>query len=55
MFTVLRGIVYFVGVILLAFFAICILTYMQDKILGTVFSVAFLVVSVKFLEWVITR
>ena len=65
MFTVLRGIIYFAGIIALAFLDLSLLSYVQHMTLGieSVFcfivaiylTLLFLVASAKFLEWVITR
>ncbi len=65
MFTVLRGIVYFAGILVLTFLEGGLLSYMQYMMLG-VKSVCCLIITIclmllivgasaKFLEWIVTR
>lgn len=65
MFTVLRGIVYFAGILVLTFLEGGLLSYIQYMTLGVELVYCFIVAihlmsliffaSAKFLEWVITR
>lgn len=59
MLTVLRGIVYFMGIIGLTFVTLSVLTLIDNLVLALLLSVlllcAIIIASAKFLEWVITR
>ena len=59
MLTVLRGIVYFMGIIGLTFVTLSVLTLIDNLVLALLLSVLLLceiiIASAKFLEWVITR
>ena len=59
MLTVLRDIVYFMGIIGLTFVTLSVLTLIDNLVLALLLSVlllcAIIIASAKFLEWVITR